>query len=92
MATCTCCGKQLNRGIWSKDGTLKSCPLCSTTHGSEHIFRNYPEDFGVTDARKTANNPDGAQSYCVDCRGLDKGELSTVNLEDQHCCHTVKIK
>lgn len=92
MTECNCCGKALNRGLWTEDGQHKSCPLCSTTHGSQHVFRRYPEDFGTTDARKTLTNPDGAQSYCVDCRGLDKGELSQVDLTQQRLCNTVKIR
>lgn len=91
MAECSCCGKSLNRGLWTEDGKYKSCPLCSVTHGIKHVFRRYPEDFGTTDARKTHTNPDGAQSYCIDCRCLDKGELSKVDLTQQRLCNSVKI-
>lgn len=90
MAACGCCSKALNQGIWSADRKHKTCPLCSTTYGLKHVFRRYPEDFGVTDARKTATNPDGAQSYCVDCRALDKGQLSHVDFSKQRLCDTVK--
>lgn len=91
MAACSCCTQPLNRGIWSDDSKLKTCPLCSTTQGEQHVFRLYPEEFGTTERRVTQNNPDGAQSYCVDCRGLDKGELSRVDLTKQRLCDTVKI-
>ncbi|AUZ72279.1 hypothetical protein EKN35_21625 [Enterobacter asburiae] len=90
MAKCSCCGKVLNRGIWTADGKHKSCPLCSATHGVQHVFRRYPEDFGTTDARVTASNPDGAQSYCIDCRGVDTGQPSPVDLTKQRLCNTVK--
>lgn len=91
MAACSCCSRALNKGIWTTDGKHKSCPLCSTTHGLKHVFRRYPEDFGTTERRVTTNNPDGAQSYCIDCRGLDKGQLSQVDLTKQRLCDTVKI-
>lgn len=92
MPACRCCSEALNRVIWADNGQHKSCPLCSTTQGIQHVFRRYPEDFGITDRRITPNNPDGAQSYCVDCRGLDKGQLSQVDLSKQRLCDTVKIQ
>lgn len=90
MGLCSCCGKPLNSAVWSADGCYKSCPLCSVTHGSQHVFRRYPEDFGTTEARVTVNNPDGAQSYCVDCRALHKGELSQVDLSQQRLCDAME--
>ncbi len=78
---CNCCGKALNSGmVQKKDSStgqkFKSCPHCSDANGSEHIFHPYPASFGITPARKTARNPDGYQSYCIDCRRLKKGVAS----------------
>lgn len=56
----------------------KSCPRCSTTHGSEHVFHPDPSGFGQTRARVSRNNPDGIQSHCTECRHLDAGENSEV--------------
>ncbi len=78
MTNCNCCGKPLNRSFTSTDGKMKSCPRCSTTHGSMHVFHHDPEGFGTTPARVSPTNPDGIQSYCVDCRTLEAGEDSKV--------------
>lgn len=85
---CTACGTKLNSSRWSKDGSLKACPHCSDAHGSQHVYSNYPDAFGETDARITSRNKLGSQSYCVNCRGrnppnLDKailcGSLATTS-------------
>jgi hypothetical protein len=91
MATpCTCCGKPLNKALRSADGLLKSCPRCSNTHGSLHVFRPYPEFFGTTPARVTASNVDGSQSHCIDCRGEGPGQPSHVDLSQQILCNQVR--
>ena len=66
---CINCNQRLNKSIFNSDRTKKSCPACSTKNGSQHVFYDYPEAFGVTDKRKSGKNPDGPQSYCTPCRG-----------------------
>lgn len=88
---CTSCSKQLNKSIWSADGEYKSCPRCSQTHGSMHVFRKYPEKFDTTYARVTASNPDGAQSFCIPCRGEVAKAPSHVNFSEERMCNTVVI-
>lgn len=88
--SCSCCNNALNSGLLHKhDATsrkeYKSCPHCSAAHGSEHIFHPYPEQFGKTPARVTPNNPEGDQSYCIDCRALEKGEPSTTFRNGRTC-------
>ncbi len=73
---CSCCGEQLNKSIYKDGQNYKSCPKCSSNNGSEHVFYRYPERFGTTPARITPNNSDGAQSYCVECRGNQPALLS----------------
>lgn len=86
---CECCGRQLNIGTLHKyddaGNEYKSCPRCSDTNGHEHVFHRHPESFGQTDARVTPRNPDGDQSYCVDCRTLDKGAASRVHSQGTLC-------
>lgn len=87
---CNCCGKRLNSGmIHKKDSQTgkkyKSCPHCSDANGGLHVFHPYPSSFGNTPARVTARNPDGDQSNCIDCRGLDKGVPSQVYLNGRTC-------
>jgi hypothetical protein len=65
---CTTCSRLLRRSIKSKDGEWKSCPNCSGTHGSEHVFRRMPEDFGESEARAAAGVEGGDQSWCYACR------------------------
>ena len=43
--------------------------MSSKNNEREHVYYKYPDKFGTTDKRITKTNPDGAQSYCVDCRG-----------------------
>lgn len=64
---------------------FKSCPHCSDANGGEHVYHSYPASFGKTPARKTARNPDGYQSYCVDCRNLNKGVTSFVYQSGRVC-------
>lgn len=78
MSNCVNCGQRLNKAVFNTDQTMKSCPRCSTTHGSMHVFHPYPYGFGTTEARVSDHNPDGIQSYCVECRTLDRGEDSHV--------------
>lgn len=68
MSVCKSCGMRLNKARWADGRKYKSCPRCSTKNGREHVFYPYPQEFGNTDKRVTANNPDGAQSYCTPCR------------------------
>ena len=65
---CSVCQVALNRSVRSSDGRWKSCPRCSVDAG-EHVFRSYPDDFGMSGERTTEQNPDGIQSYCQECRG-----------------------
>lgn len=69
MNNCKYCDKPLNKSQWRKNGEYKSCPKCSKNNEREHVYYKYPDKFGTTDKRITKTNPDGAQSYCVDCRG-----------------------
>ncbi|MDH5935049.1 hypothetical protein AB4584_24230 [Vibrio splendidus] len=86
---CSCCNSQLNSGRVFKrlanGALLKSCPHCSVANGSEHVFHRHPQNFGQTPARVSARNPDGDQSYCIDCRALDKGEPSKVSDRGNVC-------
>lgn len=70
---CEHCGKPLNQSQYAQNGTLKSCPRCSTEDGKEHIFYRYPMAFGQSAKRASASIPDGVQSWCVLCRGDDFG-------------------
>lgn len=65
---CKMCGKPLNESQYSKDGRLKSCPRCSVINGIEHVYFRYPNEFGTTTKRESANHPDGPQSYCTNHR------------------------
>lgn len=87
---CSCCDKKLNSGMVHKcdpqtGQQFKSCPHCSFANGHEHVFHPYPASFGKTPARVTARNPDGDQSYCYDCRRLDKGIPSGTYLQGRTC-------
>ena len=77
---CKCCQQPLNRGlIYKVDASgrrYKSCPHCSVANGEQHVFHPYPANFGKTPARVSARNPNGDQSYCIDCRQLAKGVAS----------------
>ncbi|MFM2486065.1 hypothetical protein [Celerinatantimonas yamalensis] len=78
---CSACGKKLTSGMIYKIDVstgqkYKSCPHCSAANGQEHVFHPYPANFGKTPARTSAKNPHGAQSYCIDCRALNKGVKS----------------
>lgn len=66
---CEHCSEPLNRSVYNKGNTLKSCPRCSKANGQYHVFHPYPGDFGTTEKRASSNSPEGAQSYCVTCRG-----------------------
>lgn len=70
MSLCKKCKRPLNESQWKvKDNiTYKSCPKCSTDNGKEHVYYEFPENFGTTEKRITLNNPEGAQSYCYSCR------------------------
>ncbi|MGF1764836.1 hypothetical protein [Aliivibrio kagoshimensis] len=87
---CSCCGKRLNIGTIQKTDSqtrqiFKSCPHCSDANGGEHVFHPYPGSFGKTPARVTARNPDGHQSYCIDCRRLDRGQASQTHMHGKAC-------
>lgn len=64
MMKCKACGKLLKQSQYEKNNKYKSCPRCSVINGEEHVFFSYPEDFGKSNKRETANHPDGPQSYC----------------------------
>jgi hypothetical protein len=65
---CAHCGRRLRMSIKSRDGQWKSCPNCSGSHGTEHVFRRMPEDFGESEARAAAGVEGGDQSWCYACR------------------------
>jgi len=65
---CAHCGRRLRMSIKSRDGQWKSCPNCSGDHGTEHVFRRMPDDFGESDARAAAGVEGGDQSWCYACR------------------------
>jgi len=65
---CSSCSRRLRMSIKSKDGQWKSCPNCSGNHGTEHVFRRMPEDFGESEARAAAGVEGGDQSWCYACR------------------------
>ena len=75
---CTVCGKPLNQSQWDENKKFKSCPKCSTENGEEHVYYEYPENFGTTEKRVSSNYPDGPQSYCVPCRGSGKSTLKKI--------------
>jgi hypothetical protein len=66
--SCTACNVRLNRSRRDPSKRWKSCPNCSNRHGSEHVYRLYPDAFGTTPKRESEENPDGIQSYCYTCR------------------------
>ena len=65
---CINCGLPLNKSQYAMDRRYKSCPKCSVLNGSEHVFFEYPLEFGQSSKRITFNNPDGPQSYCYEHR------------------------
>jgi hypothetical protein len=80
---CLDCGLPLNRSQYSPDRRWKSCPKCSATDGEQHVFLEYPDAFGVSEARETDDSPDGAKSYCVACRTGNPQE------HEERLCSTV---
>ncbi len=88
---CSCCNKKLTNGMLHKFDSIigdeyKSCPHCSDTHGSEHVYHAYPTHFTTTEARISPNNPDGWQSYCNECRHpMNKGLPSKVFQNGRLC-------
>lgn len=46
----------------------KSCPECSVRDGVQHVFWPYPESLGVSQARVSGEDAEGAQSHCSGCR------------------------
>jgi Protein of unknown function (DUF3553) len=67
-APCSVCQVALNRSRRTRDGNWKSCPECSVRDGMEHVFWPYPESFGVSQARISGEDAEGAQSHCAGCR------------------------
>ena len=67
-APCEVCGAPLNRSRRSHDGQWKSCPECSVRDGVQHVFWPFPENFGVSEARVSGEDAEGAQSHCSSCR------------------------
>jgi len=80
---CTNCGKPLNKSQWNDEKTMKSCPACSQTHGTLHVFHDYPAAFGTTDKRASDEHPEGPQSHCTACRQGEKPPAGAL-------CSTVK--
>lgn len=75
---CNHCRVDLSRSIYNSDKTMKSCPKCSQANGQYHVFHPYPASFGVTDKRASSSSPEGAQSYCVNCRGGNPPKVGTL--------------
>jgi hypothetical protein len=69
VARCETCAAPLNRSRRSRDGLWKSCPKCSVRDGIHHVFWPFPDAFGVSQARVSGEDAEGAQSYCTSCRG-----------------------
>ncbi len=69
---CDRCARKLRQSQYSADRQWKSCPSCSVRDGVVHIFHQYPQAFGQSEARENDETPDGAQSWCQACR---TGEL-----------------
>lgn len=65
---CVHCGRRLRMSLKSRDGQWKSCPNCSGNHGTEHVFRRMPDDFGESEARAAAGVEGGDQSWRSACR------------------------
>lgn len=76
---CEVCNKPLNRSQRSRDRKWKSCPKCSALDGVHHVYYEYPDAFGESDARVSDGDPAGAQSYCTACRGRG-GSTSTTRV------------
>lgn len=70
---CSACNRVLRRAFKSADGKWKSCPECSGRDGAQHVFKPYPDAFGLSPARMEAGVEDGTQSWCEDCRGAQRG-------------------
>lgn len=91
--SCNCCGQRLNSGMIHKKHSsgrkFKSCPHCSEANGGEHIFHPYPASFGQTPARVSKRNPDGDQSYCIECRALETGEGSKSFMNGELCSNLI---
>jgi hypothetical protein len=87
---CAHCKKPLHRSVYSSDKTWKSCPRCSIRDGAAHVFYEYPDGYGTSDARISDDAPDGAQSYCKTCRA---GHEPTTHsrpcppVKDEHAWH-----
>lgn len=88
MMKCKACGKLLKQSQYEKNNKYKSCPRCSVINGEEHVFFSYPEDFGKSNKRETANHPDGPQSYCYThrpnpSRGVPVGGILCSQLKNE---------
>jgi hypothetical protein len=83
QVVCQNCDQPLNEAQWTVDERLKSCPKCSADNGQQHVFLEYPTDFGKTKPRQSTPHPDGPQSWCEGCRR--RGEVGGKLL-----CQTVK--
>lgn len=68
---CEHCGGKLRDNRASERGGFRSCPQCSGLNGKFHVFRRFPEEFGQTQARRTARDPAGGQSWCKWCRHVE---------------------
>ena len=92
--TCKCCGFELASGIEVRldeesGHTYKACPHCSATHGSEHVFHQYPYAFGLSTLKLMSANPNGFQAFCKECRALAMGQPSR-SLSSGRICSSFK--
>jgi phage FluMu protein Com len=80
---CEHCGKPLNQSQYNATESLKSCPSCSTIDGHQHVYYEYPEQFGTTELRSTAPHPEGPQSHCNACRAQSPEAPDQIICEDR---------
>ncbi|MEQ1758609.1 MAG: DUF3553 domain-containing protein [Vicinamibacterales bacterium] len=64
---CAHCVGSLGKSVYAREGTLRSCPKCSTRDGHEHVYYDYPGGFG-TEAKVNGKEPTGVKSHCRACR------------------------
>lgn len=85
---CRVCDRTLRRAFKSPDTRWKSCPECSGRNGDQHVFRPYPDGFGLSPAREESGVVDGTQSWCEACRheGQHGARLGGASLGPSRLC------
>jgi hypothetical protein len=90
LVDCTHCNLPLKKSLtkYLHREEFKSCPKCSSTHGTQDVYFNSPTFFGTTEARESDTNPSGVQSYCESCRPpAEKEKPSSVFQEGVTCAN-----